>query len=61
MHTAASARFLDLNQMHAEGITYPFAEVLVVLMETKNRRMRSSVAYALAYQNSHRAAIVSGL
>lgn len=61
MHMSASARFLDLNQMHAEWITYPFAEALVVLMNTNERRRRSPLACALAYQNSHRAAIVSGL
>lgn len=34
--TAASARSLDLNQMHAEGIIYQFAEVLAVLMKSNH-------------------------
>ena len=36
IHTAARARSLDLNQMHAEGIIYQFAEVTVVLMKINN-------------------------
>jgi hypothetical protein len=48
MHTAGSARSLDLNQMHAGGIIYPFSEAPVVLTKINNRRVRSPIVCAIA-------------
>jgi hypothetical protein len=60
MHTAGSARSLDLNQMHAGGIIYQFSEAPVVLTKINNRRVRSPIVCRLRDQNSHRAAIMPG-